>query len=66
MAKFGVGILEKGSLRNFESQLRLVERVGYDQVWIPDERFYRDVFVSITVSALKTRRVKLGIAVTDP
>lgn len=43
-----------------------VERLGYQNIWFPDERFYRDVYVSMTACAEKTNSIRLGTAVTDP
>ena len=45
---------------------KLAEQAGYDAVWVADERFYREVYSSLAVLALNTRRVQLGTCVTDP
>ena len=45
---------------------REVEALGYDTLWFADERFYRDVYVCLTHIAHVTKRVGLGIAVTNP
>ena len=45
---------------------KLAEQVGYDAVWVADERFYREVYSTLAVLALNTRRVHLGTCVTDP
>jgi 5,10-methylenetetrahydromethanopterin reductase len=45
---------------------QLAERVGYDFVWLADERFFREVYASLTLCALRTTRIKLGPCVTDP
>src|SRR5262249_23773162 len=45
---------------------QLAERTGYDFLWIADERFFREVYASLTLCALRTERVKLGPCVTDP
>jgi 5,10-methylenetetrahydromethanopterin reductase len=44
----------------------LAEAVGFDAVWVPDERFYRDCWVTLAAVAQATRRVRLGPCVTDP
>jgi hypothetical protein len=44
----------------------LAEAVGFDAVRVPDERFYRDCFVTLAAVAQATRRVRLGPCVTDP
>jgi 5,10-methylenetetrahydromethanopterin reductase len=45
---------------------QLAERTGYDYLWLADERFFREVYGSLTLCALRTRRIKLGPCVTDP
>lgn len=45
---------------------RLAERSGYDNLWLADERFFREVYASLTACALHTERLELGPCVTDP
>jgi 5,10-methylenetetrahydromethanopterin reductase len=45
---------------------QLAERTGYDFLWLADERFFREVYASLTLCALRTERIKLGPCVTDP
>lgn len=45
---------------------QLAERTGYDYLWLADERFFREVYASLTLCALRTHRIKLGPCVTDP
>jgi 5,10-methylenetetrahydromethanopterin reductase len=45
---------------------QLAERTDYDFVWLADERFFREVYASLTLCALRTERIKLGPCVTDP
>ena len=42
------------------------EGLGYDYLWLADERFFREVYASLTLLALRTERLKLGPCVTDP
>src|SRR5512132_3655481 len=44
----------------------LAESAGYDDFWLADERFFREVYGSLTLCALRTRRIRLGPCVTDP
>jgi 5,10-methylenetetrahydromethanopterin reductase len=44
----------------------LAEATGYDHLWIADERFFREVYASLTLCALRTTRLLLGPCVTDP
>jgi len=45
---------------------RLAEAVGYDAVWLADERFYREVYTCLAHFAAHTSKVLLGPCVTDP
>lgn len=45
---------------------RLAEAVGYDAVWLADERFYREVYTCLAQFAAHTSKVLLGPCVTDP
>ncbi|MBC8223748.1 5,10-methylenetetrahydromethanopterin reductase [Candidatus Bathyarchaeota archaeon] len=42
------------------------ERLGYDSIWITDHFNNRNVYVSLTVIANYTDRIKLGPGVTNP
>jgi 5,10-methylenetetrahydromethanopterin reductase len=42
------------------------EALGYDDVWLADERFFREVYASLAALAGQTTRVRLGPCVTDP
>jgi 5,10-methylenetetrahydromethanopterin reductase len=44
----------------------LVEAIGYDAVWLADERFYREVYSCLTLFAGHTSKLRLGPCVTDP
>jgi 5,10-methylenetetrahydromethanopterin reductase len=45
---------------------RLAEDLGYDYLWLADERFFREVYATLALCALRTERIKLGPCVTDP
>src|SRR5262249_8690810 len=45
---------------------QLAERTGFDYLWLADERFFREVYSSLTLCALRTERIALGTCVTDP
>src|SRR5439155_7821249 len=44
----------------------MAEATGYDDFWLADERFFREVYAGLTLCALRTRRMRLGPCVTDP
>lgn len=45
---------------------QVVEECGYGQIWLADERFYRDVYAHLALIAANTTRINLGTCVTDP
>jgi 5,10-methylenetetrahydromethanopterin reductase len=45
---------------------RLVEALGYDQLWYTDVRLFRECFVGLAALAMSTTRLELGPGVTDP
>src|SRR5258708_6130640 len=42
------------------------EELSYDDIWLADERFFREVYATLAVVAQRTTRVRLGPCVTDP
>jgi 5,10-methylenetetrahydromethanopterin reductase len=45
---------------------KLVEALGYDAIWIPDQTFNRDPYVLLSAIAHVTERVGIGLGVTTP
>ena len=41
----------------FAEVAQLAEATGYDHLWLADERFFREVYASLTVAALNTTRI---------
>jgi 5,10-methylenetetrahydromethanopterin reductase len=48
------------------ARARAAEQLGFDRVWLPDERLRRSVYVALTACALKTETLGLGVGVTNP
>ena len=44
----------------------LADQSGYDGLWLADERFFRDCWAGLTVAALTSSTLRLGVCVTDP
>jgi 5,10-methylenetetrahydromethanopterin reductase len=42
------------------------EALGYDALWLADERFHFDPYAALTYCAARTTRIGLGVCVTDP
>lgn len=45
---------------------RLIEDLGYDQLWYTDIRMFRECYLGLAAIAASTRRIHLGPGVTDP
>ena len=60
MPTFGIAIFPEYEPRRFAELCRLVDRGSFEQLWIPDERFFRDLTVQLTLAALNTERVRIG------
>ena len=43
-----------------------LESLGYSDIWVPDERLLRNVYVSLATIVNATKRVGIGPAVTNP
>lgn len=52
-------------MRDWGALAASVEQAGFDALWHSNERFFRDMFVRMTVSACHTERITLGGAVAD-
>ena len=68
--KFGAGLLGHYSRRYTAERVAdlgaLCEQLGYDSYWVADQRWMRDVWVSLAATAERTTTIKLGTRVTDP
>lgn len=64
--EFGIGLMGEHPPDRMRRLCPLIEASGFDQIWVADERFYRDVFVNMTLAVGLTRKVKVGSMVTDP
>ena len=42
------------------------EQLGYDHLWVADEKFYRDPFITLAAAGMATATIKLGTGVTEP
>lgn len=58
----GTAVTGRAPLGDVVEQAQLVEGLGYDSIWIP-EISGRDAFVTATVLASRTERIRLGLGV---
>ena len=45
---------------------RSLEDWGFSSFWYPDEKYFRDCYVGLSLVALNTRHLRLGPCITDP
>ncbi|MDR7485052.1 MAG: LLM class flavin-dependent oxidoreductase [Armatimonadota bacterium] len=64
--RLGVGVLQDLPPRELAEYARWCESLGYAHFWYANEKFYRDMYVGLTVAALSTSRILLGTFVADP
>jgi 5,10-methylenetetrahydromethanopterin reductase len=50
----------------FAERAARLEHLGFSDIWVPDERLLRNVYVSLATIANATSRVGIGPAVTNP
>ncbi len=53
-------------LSDISDVARAVEELGYQNLWLGDEGFARDAYVSLAACAHVTARIGLGLAITNP
>ncbi len=64
--KTGFGINGENDLDTVAELASMGERLGYDNLWFPDERLLRNVYACLTVCAANTERMHCGTCVTNP
>jgi 5,10-methylenetetrahydromethanopterin reductase len=64
--RFGFGAVIDIPLRQLGRRAQEVEELGFDRFWLPDERLTRSVYPGLTVCALHSYSLGLGLAVTNP
>jgi 5,10-methylenetetrahydromethanopterin reductase len=64
--RFGFAAVVDVPLRDAGRRAAEVEALGFDRLWLPDERLTRNVYTALTISALETDSIQLGVSVTNP
>jgi 5,10-methylenetetrahydromethanopterin reductase len=67
--RFGIGCPPKESGQSAEAIARTVQRAedcGFNEAWVGDSQgIWQDLYVSITLCAVRTRHIRLGAGVTN-
>lgn len=64
--RWGVASLVEEPMPSFATRAAQLEQLGFSDIWVPDERLLRNVYVSLATLAGATSRVGMGPAVTNP
>ncbi len=51
---------------DFLELVEVAERVGYEELWYTDQRFWRDSYAGLALAAQHSRTLRLGPGVNDP
>lgn len=64
--RWGVASLVEEPMPLFAARAAHLEGLGFTDIWVPDERLLRNVYVSLATVAGATTQVGMGPAVTNP
>lgn len=64
--RLGLLFLGRRPAARYAEVARIAESLGFDSFWVPDERFFREVYSLCAVVAGATERIQIGPCVTDP
>lgn len=68
MINLGVGLHWDSSFSsdNLISLIKDIELLGYDQIWVSNEKFFHDMYITASVVAQNTKNIKIGTFIVDP
>lgn len=66
MVQKGLRVVPHFPVSQIVRSARAIESWGYDAVWVCDEGFTRDVYVTMTAIAAATERLHVGPGITNP
>lgn len=64
--RFSLALLLDAPSQEIGERAHVAEALGFDRVWLPDERLRRSAYVALTACALMTETIGLGVGVTNP
>lgn len=65
--RFGILVQAVDPPEQFEELVRLVERLGFEHLWVADSSLHaRSAYCYLTLAALHSERLRLGTGITQP
>lgn len=64
--KLGLMFMADQNAFMLANMAKKLEHGGFDYLWLSDENFNRDVYVSLTSMAMVTKKIKIGLGCTNP
>lgn len=64
--RLGIGIQQLYTPAELIELVQTIEDLGYDDLWYANEKFYRDLWVGLTIAALHSEKLRLGTFIADP
>lgn len=64
--RLGLLMLPDIPVRSLQLRATRAEQLGYESLWVADEKFYRDPWVVLSALAQVTHNIRLGTGVTEP
>jgi 5,10-methylenetetrahydromethanopterin reductase len=66
--KLGMGLhwLEDSTFTDLCAQIEEAESLGYEQIWVSNEKFFYDMYVVATIVAEHSNKMSIGTFVADP
>ena len=64
--KLGAIITPRYSPKKLSNIAGHLESLSYNSFWYPDEKFFRECYIGLSLVCLATRSIRCGVCVTDP
>ncbi len=66
--KLGMGLHwpDETGYKHLVEILGELESLGYDEIWVSNEKFFRDMYITCAVASERTTRAQIGTFVADP
>ena len=64
--KFSFSLVPSSPIEKFGDVIAQAEDWGFDLAWTPDQGFMHDPFVALTYLITRTRKMSLGVGITNP